>query len=44
MTLNENFSGFLKLLNQHEVKYVLVGGWAVIMEGYTRSTDDMDVL
>lgn len=44
MTLNENFSDFLKLLNQHEVKYVLVGGWAVIMEGYTRSTDDMDVL
>jgi hypothetical protein len=44
MNLNENFSDFLILLNQYEVKYVLVGGWAVIFEGYSRNTDDMDVL
>lgn len=41
--MNENFSDFLKLLNQHNVKYVLVGGWAVIFEGYSRNTDDIDV-
>lgn len=44
MILNENFFDFLRLLNEHEVKYVLVGGWAVIFEGYSRTTQDMDVL
>ena len=42
MILNENFVEFIKLLNQHNVKYVLVGGWAVIFEGYSRTTADMD--
>jgi hypothetical protein len=42
MTLNDNFIDFIKLLNKHQVKYVLVGGWAVIFEGYSRSTGDMD--
>lgn len=27
--LPPDFSAFLKLLNEHEVKYLLVGGWAV---------------
>ena len=43
MTLNENFIEFIKLLNENNVKYVLVGGWAVIFEGYSRTTGDMDV-
>jgi Nucleotidyl transferase of unknown function (DUF2204) len=42
MTLNENFIDFIKLLDKHRVKYVLVGGWAVIFEGYSRTTGDMD--
>lgn len=42
MTLNENFTDFIALLNKHDVKYVLVGGWAVIFEGYSRTTGDMD--
>jgi hypothetical protein len=44
MILNEIFSDFLKLLIKHNVKYVLVGGWAVIFEGYSRTTGDMDIL
>jgi hypothetical protein len=40
MTLNENFIEFISLLNEYKVKYVLVGGWAVIFEGYSRTTDD----
>ena len=44
MILNENFSDFLKYLDQYKVRYVLIGGWAVIFEGYSRNTDDMDVL
>ncbi|MEO6732852.1 MAG: hypothetical protein ABIN01_16635 [Ferruginibacter sp.] len=42
MNLNENFVDFITLLNKYEVKYVLVGGWAVIFEGYSRTTGDMD--
>ena len=42
MNLNENFVDFIKLLNEYKVKYVLVGGWAVVIHGYTRNTGDMD--
>lgn len=42
MTLNENFVDFIKLLDKYQVKYVLVGGWAVIFEGYSRTSGDMD--
>jgi len=34
---------FLRLLNSHEVEYLLVGGYAVGIYGYPRSTGDMDV-
>lgn len=44
MILNEHFEEFISLLNQHKVKYVLVGGWAVIFEGYGRLTSDIDFL
>jgi len=44
MSLNENFIEFIQLLNKHQVKYVLVGGWAVIFEGYSRTTGDIDFL
>jgi len=42
MILNENFTDFIQLLNKYKVKYLLVGGWAVIFEGYSRTTGDMD--
>lgn len=41
--MNEVFIDFISLLNKHQVKYVLVGGWAVIFEGYQRTTADMDI-
>ena len=41
--LPEDFSAFLKLLNAHEVKYLLVGGYAVGYHGYVRATADMDI-
>ncbi len=43
MTLNEHFNDCNGLLNKYEVKDVLVGGWAVIFEGYSRTTGDMDI-
>jgi hypothetical protein len=34
---------FLQLLNKHEVDYLLIGGVAVNLHGYHRSTGDFDV-
>jgi predicted nucleotidyltransferase len=34
---------FLRLLNDHQVEYLLVGGYAVSYHGYVRSTADMDI-
>lgn len=33
----------MKLLNDHEVKYLVVGGHAVGVHGYPRNTADLDV-
>jgi hypothetical protein len=33
----------LSLLNAHEVEYLLVGGYAVALHGYPRTTADMDI-
>ena len=43
MILPQDFKGFLKLLNLHNVKYMLIGGYAVGYYGYPRATSDMDV-
>jgi hypothetical protein len=40
---NTDFRDFIEILNKHEVKYVLVGAYAVILHGYRRTTGDMDV-
>lgn len=37
------FSEFLKLLNRGEVRYLLVGGYAVAYHGYPRATQDIDI-
>ena len=38
-----DFREFLEALNLHQVRYLLVGGYAVIFHGYARTTGDMDV-
>ncbi len=40
---NEDFRDFISALNMYEVEYLLVGGYAVILHGYRRSTGDMDI-
>ncbi|MBX9851110.1 MAG: nucleotidyltransferase [Cytophagaceae bacterium] len=37
------FVDFIKLLNKHEVEYILIGGMAVNVYGYSRPTGDMDI-
>ncbi len=34
--LNPDFKDFLRLLNEHDVKYLLIGGYAVAYHGYPR--------
>ena len=43
MVLNKDFREFIKLLNVHEIKYLVVGGYAVTIHGYPRFTDDIDI-
>jgi hypothetical protein len=40
---NQDFRDFLSALNQEEVRYILVGGYSVILHGYSRTTGDMDL-
>ncbi len=41
--LPPDFKEFLKLLNAHQVEYLLIGGYAVSYHGYPRATADMDI-
>lgn len=40
---NEDFRDFLNALNNNDVRYILVGGFSVILHGYSRTTGDMDI-
>jgi len=41
--LPPDFKEFLKLLNAHQVEYLLIGGYAVGYHGYPRATVGMDI-
>lgn len=43
MVLNKDFKEFIKLLNAHNVRYLVVGGYAVALHGYPRYTKDLDI-
>jgi hypothetical protein len=40
---NEDFRDFIRALNNNNVAYLLVGGYSVILHGYSRTTGDMDI-
>lgn len=40
---NDEFRDFLTALNDQKVRYILVGGYSVILHGYSRTTGDMDI-
>ncbi len=42
--MNKDFNEFLKLLNYHKVKYVIVGAHAVGVHSRPRATGDLDIL
>ena len=43
VNLPPDFREFLKLLNAHQVEYLLIGGYAVAYHGYPCATADMDI-
>ena len=40
---NVDFLDFIQALNDAEVEYMLVGGYAAIIHGYNRTTGDLDI-
>ena len=40
---NQDFHDFIQVLNDHNVEYILVGGYSVIVYGHSRTTGDLDI-
>jgi hypothetical protein len=43
IVLPPDFKEFLNLLKSNNIRYLLIGGYAVGYHGYPRSTNDMDI-
>ena len=43
INLEKDIIEFMELCNKHEVKYLVIGGYAVSIHGHPRSTKDIDV-
>jgi len=43
MVLNQDFREFIQSLNDSEVRYLVVGGYAVALHGHPRYTNDIDI-
>ena len=41
--LNQDFKEFIQLLNENQVKYLVIGGYAVAVHGHPRYTKDIDI-
>jgi predicted nucleotidyltransferase len=41
--LNPDFKEFIQSLNDNQVRYLVVGGYAVALHGYPRYTKDIDI-
>ena len=41
--LNQDFKEFIALLNQHNVQYIIIGGYALAFHGHPRYTKDIDI-
>ena len=41
--LNQDFKEFIQSLNDNQVRYLVIGGYAVALHGHPRYTKDLDV-
>jgi hypothetical protein len=44
MDESPQFEKLLDLLLEHKVEFIIVGGFAVVLRGYVRVTEDLDIL
>ncbi len=44
MSLLREYAEFIRTLNDHRVRYLVIGDYAVAFHGHARATDDVDVL
>ena len=44
LELAKDFKELLKLLSDNRVRYLLIGGYAVVLHGYVRNTNDLDIV
>jgi hypothetical protein len=42
MDISQDFKEFIQLLNAHKIDYLVVGGYAVAIHGFPRTTGDID--
>lgn len=43
MVLNQDFKEFLQSLNDNNVRYLVIGGYALAFHGHPRYTNDLDI-
>ena len=43
MVLNQDFKEFIQSLNDHDVRYLIIDGYAVAFHGHPRYTKDLDI-
>ena len=41
--LDDDLIGFWKSLNENNVRYIMIGGFATRFHGFNRNTDDLDM-
>ncbi len=41
--VNQDFKELIQLINANQVRYLIVGGYAVTLHGYPRYTKDIDI-
>jgi predicted nucleotidyltransferase len=44
MSILRDYAEFIRILNDHRVRYLVIGGYAVAFHGHPRATNDVDVL
>lgn len=43
MALSQDFKEFIASLNSNDVRYLVIGGYAVAIHGHPRYTKDLDI-
>ncbi len=42
--MSQSLENVLREMHEHHVRYILIGGWAAILHGTARTTNDVDLV